>query len=59
MSLTVKLVVFLFVVIGEVAGAMIIVRNFKKEGKDNLVPVILVGCIMSITVIGVVLFMFL
>ena len=56
MTLTLKLSLFAAILVMDAIGGLLVIRKLKAEGKGNVVPAILMAMIMSLVVIGVVLF---
>ena len=56
MTLTMKVAPFLAILVMDAIGGLLVIRKLKTEGKSSGIPVILVAMVMSLLVIGVVLF---
>jgi hypothetical protein len=56
MTLTMKLILFFAILFMDVISGLLVVRKLKAEGKENMMPVIMGAMVMSLVVIGVVLF---
>ncbi|MBT5875897.1 MAG: hypothetical protein HOH43_20895 [Candidatus Latescibacteria bacterium] len=56
MTLTMKVALFLAILVMDAIGGLLVIRKLKTEGKSSGIPVILVAMVMSLLVIGVVLF---
>lgn len=56
MTLTLKLIIFFVVLIGDVIAAFVISRSLAQQGRGDLVKIILLAFAMSLVVTGVVLF---
>ena len=56
MSLTLKLIVFFAVLIGDAIAVFLVSRSLVQQDRGDVVKIILLACAMSLVAVAVVLF---
>lgn len=58
MTATVKLIIFLALLLGELLGGTIAIVNLLRTGRVQVALMLVVGFVISIVVVGVILFVY-